>query len=121
MTVESVSKFTANDFREALTEVILPTDEVIVIYAGIWTFASYFDCNIQEIPDLLLDIIEEVVGKNRTILFPTFCASDFVRTKKYDLVCSKPKESGILSEYALLRKGFMRTRGERRLMMIMRC
>lgn len=107
--MKSALKITANDFRDALTEVILPKDEVIVIYAGIWTFANYFDYKIQKIPDLLLDIIEDVVGENRTILFPTFCASVFVKTRKYDLVRSKPTESGVLSERALLRKCFVRT------------
>jgi len=109
MKTEATLQLTASDFREALTEVILPKDDVIVIYAGIWSFAGYFNNEIQEIPNLLLDTIEEVIGENRTILFPTFCASDFVKTRKYDLVRSKPKESGILSERALLRKGFMRT------------
>jgi len=107
--MELISKLTANDFREALTEVILPEDEVVVIYAGIWTFASYFGGEVQKIPDLLLDIIEDVIGEHRTILFATFCAGQFVKTRKYDLVRSKPRESGILSERALLRTGFTRT------------
>lgn len=108
MKIKSSPRLTGNDFHKALTEVILPQDEVIVFYAGIWSFAGYFDCEIQKIPDLLLDIIEDVIGPKRTVLFPTFCAGDFIKTGKYDLVRSKPKESGILSERALLR-GFLRT------------
>ena len=109
MKLKSAPQLTANDFHQALTDVILPQDQVIVIYSAIWTFAGYFDYDIPKIPDLLLDIIEDVVGKNRTILFPTFCAAEFVKTRKYDLVRTQPKESGILSERALLRKGFTRT------------
>jgi len=95
---------TKNDFKEALKEVILSEDEVIVFYMGIWSFAYHFKEPVQTIPDLILDAIEEVVGQDRTILIPAFCAGDFVRTRKFDLKLSLPKESGVVSIQALKRR-----------------
>ena len=58
---------------------------------------------------MMLDIIEDVVGKERTLLFPGFCASHFVKHGEFDLTRTPPSESGILSKYALKRKGYVRT------------
>ena len=103
------NKLSEQDFYNALKDVILPDDEVIVIYAGIWSFAYNFNGDVRKIPDMMLDIIEDVVGKERTLLFPAFCASHFVKHGEFDLTRTPPSESGILSKYALKRNGYVRT------------
>jgi aminoglycoside 3-N-acetyltransferase len=103
------NKLSEQDFYDAVKDVVLPDDEVIVIYAGIWSFAHNFGGEIGKIPDMMLDVIEDVVGKERTLLFPSFCASDFVKHGEFDLTQTLPRESGVLSKYALKRKGYVRT------------
>ncbi len=101
---------TASDFQKALEQVILPDDEVVVIYSGIWTFGHLFGWEVRDIADRLLDIIEEFIGDDRTLLFPSFCASNFIKTRKFDLVRSRPVESGIIPTRAICRTGYLRTR-----------
>lgn len=104
-----VNRLSEQDFYDALTDVILPDDEVIVIYAGIWSFAHNFGGEVRKIPDIMLDIIESVIGMERTLLFASFCAGNFVKHGKFDLTLTPPSESGILSKYALKRKRYART------------
>lgn len=101
---------TKEDLKAALREVIPPEDEIIVFYTGIWSFAYHFKEPVKTIPDLILDAIEVVVGEDRTLLIPAFCAGDFVRTRRFDLSLSLPKETGILSIRALQRGPYERTR-----------
>lgn len=103
-------KINENDIYKALKETIFPEDKIILLYSGIWTFGQYLNCNLTEIPDILLDIIEDFSGRDRTIIMPGYCASDFVKTRKYDSVNSKPKESGIIPERAMSRPGYSRTK-----------
>lgn len=102
-------KLSEQDFFNALKDAILPDDEVIVMYGGIWSFAHNFGGEVRKIPDMMLDIIEDVVGKERTLLFAGFCANHFVKHGEFDLTRTPPSESGILAKYALKRKGYVRT------------
>jgi aminoglycoside N3'-acetyltransferase len=103
------SKLTEQDLYNALEDVILPDDEVIVIYAGIWSFAYNFSGDMRKIPDMMLGIIEDVVGKERTLLLPAFCANHFIKHRAFDLTRTQLSESGILSKHALNRNGYKRT------------
>lgn len=102
-----MSALTERDFRRALEAVIPPQDDVVVIYSGIWTFGHRFAWDTTELPDRLLDIIDDVVGPDRTLLYPTF-TSDFVQTRRYDLVRSTP--IGVIPERVIHRPGVRRTR-----------
>ncbi len=101
--------FSRSDFLNILEEVIPQDDNVVVIYSGIWTFAHLFKVDPLKVSDYILDCIEYYIGKEKTLILPAFCASDFVRTKIFDIKRSLPRESGLLSISALKRKEFART------------
>jgi len=107
--MDAPKKISQDDLRKALNEVIYPEDEVIVIYSGIWSFGYRLNCSIPEIPDMILDTIEEVVGDDRTLLMPSFTSREFTKTKKFDIVRSSRTESGIVSDTAIKRKNYCRT------------
>jgi len=107
--MDAPKKISQDDLRKALNEVIYPEDEVIVIYSGIWSFGYRLNCSIPEIPDMILDTIEEVVGDDRTLLMPSFTSREFTKTRKFDIVRSSRTESGIVSDTAIKRKNYCRT------------
>lgn len=98
---------TSNDFKNVLQEVILPSDRVVVVYSGIWTFGHLFEANPRTLPVLLLDTLLEFCGRERTLVFPTYTNS-FARTRRYDLLNSMP-ETGVLSTTFLHRYGAARS------------
>lgn len=102
-------KLTEEDFEKALFEVLDKNDDVIVIYSAIWSFAHRFDGKTEEITKRIFDVIDSVVGKDRTILFPTFTNS-FVKTRRFDLVLDESDCSGVIANYALRSPGFKRTK-----------
>ena len=98
-----------NLFKENLSSVIENDDEILIFYIGIWSFINFLDISYKDIPKVLLQTIEKVVGKNRTIVLPSFTANEFVITKKFDSLLSKPKESGVISIQALKSGNYVRT------------
>ena len=106
---EYKTRITCNDFLHVLEEVIPSSSDVIVIYHGIWTFAHLFEQPPSMVANYLLDCLDRYLGKNKTLILPAFCASNFVKTKVYDMKKSLPKESGMLSIAALTKGNFSRT------------
>ena len=98
---------TSNDFKSALREVILPSDRVVVVYSGIWTFGHLFEANPRTLPVLLLDTLLEFCGRERTLVFPTYTNS-FARTRRYDPLNSMP-ETGVLPTMFLRHYGAARS------------
>ena len=98
---------TSNDFKAALRKVILPSDQVVVVYSGIWTFGHLFDTDARTLPILLLDALLEVCGCERSLVFPTYTNS-FARTRRYDPVISTP-ETGVLPTTFLRHYGGVRS------------
>ena len=92
-----------------LESVIPQKSDVIVIYSGIWSFAHIFKMDPKKVANFVLDCIDRFIGDGKTVIFPSFCASDFVKTKNFDLSLSLPKESGLLSIAALKTEGYTRT------------
>lgn len=99
---------TKADFAATLRQAVLPDDEVVVLYTGIWTFAQKFGPPLRDLPTLLLDTILDVIGPDRTLLMPTF-SNDFVRTRIFDLKLSRV-DNGVLSQLFLKTSGARRSR-----------
>jgi len=100
-------KFVIDDFVKALEEVIWPTDQVVIIHSGIWTFGHLLGVPISQVPDAILDAISGVVGEERTLLMPTFTLS-YTKTRTFNLLETKP-ETGILGQALLKHTGALRT------------
>ena len=92
------------DFIKSLDQVIKKDDKVIVIYSGISSFLNKIEYK-KNIVSELLSLIENFVTKKRTLIFPSFSANIFLKTKKFDLKNSIDN-IGILSKEALKRNYF---------------
>jgi aminoglycoside 3-N-acetyltransferase len=88
--------------------VIPQKSDVIVIYAGIWSFAHILQIDPKRVASFILGCIEKYFDENTTIILPSF-TSEFVQTKNFDLSLSAPKESGLLSIEALKTGRYSRT------------
>lgn len=95
------------DFFRAFEEVISKEDEVIVLYSGISNFIFDIKFKKKNIPETLMNILEKITTKKRTLILPSFSANSFLKENKFDI-----KESidniGILPKEALKRK-YLRT------------
>jgi len=105
----AAQRLAEEDFRRAFASVIAPTDKAIAIFSGLWTFVHQFGWSVKKAPLKTLDLIEEVIGTERTLIFPTFTFMSFARSRTFDLVRS-PSEVGVLSRAATGRAGYVRTR-----------
>lgn len=103
------TKISQLDFEKALNDVISPDDQVVVIYSGLWSFAHRLDCDYQDAPAWLLDVIMNVVGDQRTLVMPCF-TNFFPKVGRLDLKRDQSDCSGDLSNYALASGEFLRTR-----------
>jgi len=104
--------FSQNNCSKLLSvfESVIPQNsDVIVIYSGIWSFAHIFRMDPKIVANFILDCIDRYIDDSTTIIFPSFYASEFIKTKNFDLSLSIPKESGLLSIAALKDSGFTRT------------
>ena len=98
---------TEEDIRKQLSQTILPEDDVVVVYSGLWMFGSLLGLAIKDIPDVLLNIFLDFLGHERTLLLPTYSYA-YTSSRVYDLKRSRA-ESGVLPAHALSRKDFTRT------------
>ena len=106
-----MKKFINKNFiLDNLNDVIDNKDQVIIFYSGIWSFVQHLDFKPTEIGINLLNILEEYIGDNRTIIFPSFTANEFIKSKIFDIDLSLPKESGIIPTVALNSKNYTRTK-----------
>jgi len=94
-----------NELFNVLESVIPQKNDVIVIYSGIWSFAHIFQMDPKKVAGFILNCIDRFIDDRTTIIFPSFCASEFVKTMNFDLSLSLPKESGLLSIAALKTEG----------------
>ena len=93
------------DFYKAFDEVISKKDEVIVVYSSIYNFIFNIKFKSKNIPKTLLDILEKLITKNRTLILPAFSASSFLTEKRFDIKKSIDN-IGILPKEALKRNYF---------------
>ena len=98
------------DFIKSLDEVIEKKDKVIVIYSGLWTFIdklNFIYKHKNQIPNLILQIIEKKVGKKRLLLLPSFSGKEIQKKKFFDINKTIDKENGIIPLTAI-KKGYYR-------------
>lgn len=96
------------DIFKAFSEVISEKDEVVVIYSGIFSFISKISFKTKKIPEKILNIIEEIVTKKRTLILPSFSANSFLKNYKFDI--KKTIDNvGLIPKIALKRKKYYRT------------
>lgn len=96
-------KLTEKDFKKAFNEVISDKDEIIVLYSGTSSFISKIDFRNKNIAKVLLNIIEEIVTKKRTLILPAFSALSFLKKKNF-YIKKTIDNIGIISKYALKKK-----------------
>ena len=94
-----------NDIRKAFQEIIAKEDEVIVLYSGISNLITDINFKNKNIPKTLLNIIEKIVTKNRTLILPSFSANSFLKENKFDIKKSIDNV-GVIPKYALKKKYF---------------
>lgn len=111
MKKNTTSKFNEQDLEAALLEVIDPDDRAIVIFSGIWTFGHRLaeNSSATTVTGRIFDVIDSVIGPDRTVLFPTF-TNQFVKTRQFDLRRDESDCSGVLAKFAMLSPGFRRSR-----------
>ena len=90
-----------NEFIKSLKEVIKKEDHVIVIYSNASKLLNKFKYN-KNLISQILDLIESVISKDRTLILPSFSANVFIKTGKFDLRNSIDN-IGVLSKEALKR------------------
>jgi aminoglycoside N3'-acetyltransferase len=91
-----------------LKKIIKKEDKVIVVYSGVWSFINKLSFK-KNIAKKILNIIERVVTKKRTLVLPAFSANSFIKSKKFFLKKSIDNTNGILPNEALKRKYYYRT------------
>ena len=93
-----------NNFQK----IIRKEDKVIVLYSGIWSFINQLSFK-ENIAKKILDIIEEIVTINRTLILPAFSSNIFLKSGNFFLEKSIDNKNGILPAEALKRKYYYRT------------
>ena len=99
-------------FKKILSEVITNEDKIVVLYSGIWSFIKKINFNItnpKKIPEVILDIIEEKIGKDKTLFLPSFSGESFYKKKYFSIDADIDKKNGLLPITAL-KKGYFRTK-----------
>jgi aminoglycoside N3'-acetyltransferase len=93
------------DFYKAFNEVITKKDEVIVLYSSIYNFIFNIKFTSKNIPKTLLDILEKITTKSRTLILPAFSANSFLKENRFDIKKSIDN-IGVLPKEALKRNYF---------------
>ena len=94
------------DFKVALDQVIKDEDDIIVLYSGIYSFIHNFNFNSKsslKLPGKILKLIEEKVGKKRTLFLPSFTGKFYNKFGFYDIKKSIDDNNGVLPKEALKR------------------
>jgi aminoglycoside N3'-acetyltransferase len=85
-----------SQFRRWFEEVLLPSDDLVVVYSGIWTFGNQFDMPVRDVPRMIIELMLEAVGPSRTLLLPSY-TYNFTGTREYSPKKSIP-ETGVLPQ-----------------------
>ena len=95
---------TKKEFHRSLNQVIKKKDKVIVIYSNTSKLLNKFEYSKKLVPEIL-DLIENFITKDRTLILPSFSSSAFVKNQKFDLKRSIDN-IGVLPKEALKRNYF---------------
>ena len=99
-------------FEKILSEVITKEDKIIVLYSGIWSFIKKINFNInnpKKIPEVILDIIEKKIGKDKTLFLPSFTGESFYKKKYFSIDTDIDKINGFIP-IAALKRSYFRTK-----------
>jgi aminoglycoside N3'-acetyltransferase len=102
-----MAKISLNDFGRELETLVQPQDQIIFIQSRLATFGHLIDVPIQTVVAGILQTIEEVVGPDRTLVFPAF-SFGFGRKRLFDPIRTRP-ETGVLVEQAWRAGRYRRT------------
>lgn len=94
-------------FRRDLLEVIPDQAEVILLHSGLFGFANRLPVPAREIPGIVLDILDDIVGPARTLVMPTYFFG-FPRVKFFDDVATRP-DTGVIAEKFMKRPDVRRS------------
>lgn len=100
------------NFQKILDDVIGNEDKVIILYSGIWTFINklkFKTKNPNQIPKIILNMIENKVGKKRTLFLPAFTGNNFSKKKFFQIDKDIDKNNGSIP-LAALKKKYFRTK-----------
>lgn len=100
------------DFQIALDQIIKDEDKVIVLYSGVYSFIYNLNFKVKkpaEIPKKILNLIENKIGKEKTLFLPSFSGKFYSKYKFFDLKRSIDDGNGILPKLAL-KRNYFRTR-----------
>jgi aminoglycoside N3'-acetyltransferase len=102
-----MAKISLNAFGRELETLVQPQDQIIFIQSRLATFGHLIDVPIQTVVAGILQTIEEVVGPDRTLVFPAF-SFGFGRKRLFDPIRTRP-ETGVLVEQAWRSGRYRRT------------
>lgn len=91
-----MSRLNRTQFRRCFEEAISPTDDLVVVYSGIWTFGHQFSVPIRDVPRMLIESMLEAVGSSRTLVLPSYTYA-YAGERKYSPATSVP-ETGALPQ-----------------------
>jgi aminoglycoside N3'-acetyltransferase len=100
------------NFQKILDEVIDNKDKVIVLYSGLWSFIHELNFKLKnpnQIPEIILNIIEDKIGKEKTLFLPAFTGKSFSTKKIFEIDKDIDKGNGYVPLTAL-KRGYYRTR-----------
>lgn len=89
-----MTRLTVEDFKRQFRDVVAPTDRIVVVYSGIWTFGHRFDVPVSRIASVLVEAMLEELSGDQTLAIPAY-TYNYTRTRRFSPATSKP-ETGIL-------------------------
>lgn len=92
------AKYTEQDIRHALAEIIPSDTDTVFMISRLWTFAHRLDCPPRDAGRWLLGIVSDFLGGDRTLVLSAYTYS-YGKTRQYDPLRSKP-ETGAMAEVA---------------------
>ena len=97
-----------DEIIDGFNKVIKKSDKVIVLYSGLWSFIFNINFKKKKIPNYLLEIIEKIVSKKRTLVLPAYSGDSFLKNNEFHIDKSIDR-NGLLPLTALKSKRYYRT------------
>ena len=94
-------------FRRDLLEVMPASADVILLHSGLFGFANRLPVAAREIPGIVLDVLDDIIGPSRTLVMPTYFFG-FPRVRVFDDVTTRP-DTGVIAERFLNRPDVRRS------------
>ncbi len=98
--------FFISDFTRALTELKICPGDIVCVHSQIFSLGCPFISK-ENLLELLTEILQQMVGKNGTLIMPAFSYS-FCKKELFD-VQNTPSDVGVLTEFFRKQKNVKRT------------